>query len=63
MKAAFPESQLTQSVSVFVINTKRCISISDQAKQVHVKLDDRIISPPEGFLLRKGEIGVYISLE
>ena len=27
-----------------------------QAKQVHVKLDDRIISPPEGFLLRKGEL-------
>ena len=26
-----------------------------QAKQVHVKLDDRNISPPEGFLLRKGE--------
>ena len=25
-----------------------------QAKQVHIKLDDRIISPPEGFLLRKG---------
>lgn len=24
------------------------------AKQVHVKLDDRNISPPEGFLLRKG---------
>ncbi|XP_078346621.1 katanin-interacting protein-like isoform X3 [Oculina patagonica] len=24
------------------------------AKQVHIKLDERVISPPEGFLLRKG---------
>ncbi|KAM7448574.1 hypothetical protein ABFA07_003481 [Porites harrisoni] len=28
-------------------------------KQVHIKLDDRIISPPEGFLLRKGPGNVH----
>ena len=34
--------------------TYSVISTCSQAKQVHVKIDDRIISPPEGFLLRKG---------
>lgn len=29
---------------------------SDQAREVHVKLDDRIISPEQGFLLRKGQL-------
>lgn len=29
------------------------------AKQVHVNLDDQIISPPEGFLLRKGPGNVH----
>ena len=30
----------------------------EQAKQVHVNLDDQIISPPEGFLLRKGHLSI-----
>lgn len=34
---------------------------SDQARQVHVKLDDRRISPQEGFLLRKGHLLIDIS--
>ena len=52
-------SQVSLYTKFFFNLMKSVVTLLDrycsQAKQVHVKLDDRNISPPEGFLLRKGE--------